>query len=329
MEEEIVPRYQIAYQSIPAAGIHGVGLTRVLPNGFRLVRGFLRSLAVLGAFRPDALLVTGGYVAVPAAMASWVRRVPVLAFLPDLRPALAMRFVARLARRVALTAEESRTWFPRRIDTVVTGYPLREELEPIDPVKARSHFGLQPDAFVLLVLGGSRGARTINRAVEANLMDLLQELEIIHLTGSSDWEEVRQAAASLPPGLQAKYHPFPFLHEEIGLALSAADLALSRAGASVLGEYPHFQLPSILVPYPHAGRYQERNADYLTRSGGAMKLADSDLGAQLGPAIRELKGNRDRLAKMRRALLAIRIEDGASRLADEFVRLGQGEGQVP
>jgi UDP-N-acetylglucosamine--N-acetylmuramyl-(pentapeptide) pyrophosphoryl-undecaprenol N-acetylglucosamine transferase len=269
-------------------------------------------------------LVTGGYVAVPAALAAWVRRVPILAYLPDLRPALAMRVIARLARKVAFSAKESRAWFPRGVNSVVTGYPLRQELMLADRARGRLHFRIEPQAFVLLVLGGSRGARTINHAVKDNLADLLQELEIIHLTGSSDWEEIREAAGDLPPGLQPKYHAFPFLVDEIGLALAAADLAVSRAGASVLGEYPHFQLPSILVPYPHAGRYQEGNADYLVRSGGARKLADSDLASQLKSTVLELKGDHDRLARMRRALQAIRIEDGASRLALEFRRLGSG-----
>ncbi|MGA2820274.1 MAG: UDP-N-acetylglucosamine--N-acetylmuramyl-(pentapeptide) pyrophosphoryl-undecaprenol N-acetylglucosamine transferase [Anaerolineales bacterium] len=327
MEGDIVPRYHIAYQSIPAAGLHGVGLSRILPNGLTLARGFLRSVATVRAFRPDALLVTGGYVAIPTALASWANRVPILAYLPDLRPALAIRFVARLARRVAISAAESRAWFPRSTDTVVTGYPLRQELMVANREEARRHFRIDAQAFVLLVLGGSRGARAINRAVETGLADLLEQLEVIHITGSSDWEEVHQVVSNLPPALREKHHAFPFLYEEMGLALAAGDLAVSRAGASVLGEYPHFQLPSILVPYPHAGRYQEGNADYLVRVGAAIKLADADLGTKLKATVLELEEDRDRLAQMRRALRSIRIEDGSSRLAQEFVRLARESGQ--
>jgi UDP-N-acetylglucosamine--N-acetylmuramyl-(pentapeptide) pyrophosphoryl-undecaprenol N-acetylglucosamine transferase len=327
MEADIVPRYQIAYHSIPAAGLHGVGLGRMLPNGLSLARGFLRSLAVVRDFRPQVLLVTGGYVAVPAALASWVNRVPILAFLPDLQPALAMRFTARLAQRVALSAAESRAWFARSTDTVVTGYPLRQELMAAEREEARRHFGIEGQGFVLLILGGSRGARPINRGVEAALADLLEHLEVIHITGSSDWEQVCQVAGNLPPDLRARHHAFPFLYEEMGLALAAGDLAVSRAGASILGEYPHFLLPSILVPYPHAGRYQEENADYLVRRGGAIKLAERDLGARLKTTILELERDRDRLARMQRALRAIRVEDGSARLAQEFVRLAKDKGQ--
>ncbi len=327
MEGDIVPRYHIAYQSIPAAGLHGVGLSRILPNSLTLGRGFLRSVKTVRAFRPDALLVTGGYVAVPTALASWANRVPILAYLPDLRPALAIRFVARLARRVALSAAESRAWFPRSTDTVITGYPLRQELMAANREEARRHFRIDAQAFVLLVLGGSRGARAINRAVEAGLADLLGQMEVIHLTGSSDWEEVRQVVSNLPPALREKHHAFPFLYEEMGMALAASDLAVSRAGASVLGEYPHFQLPSILVPYPHAGQYQAGNADYLVRVGAAIKLADSELATKLKATILELEEDRDRLDPMRRALGRIRVEDGSSRLALEFLQLAREAGQ--
>ncbi len=102
----------------------------------------------------------------------------------------------------------------------------------------------------------------------ANLPALVEMAQIVHITGELDWPNVEAKMKELTKAQSARYHAFPYLHEEMGAALAAADLALSRAGASTLGEYPLFGLPAILVPYPHAWRYQKVNADYLVRHGG-------------------------------------------------------------
>ncbi len=126
---------------------------------------------------------------------------------------------------------------------------------------------------ILLVFGGSTGARSINRALLAVLPELLKEMQIIHVSGKLDWAEVEAARGQLSglSGEQAdlaqRYRAYPYLHAEMGAALAAADLALSRAGASSLGEFPQAGLPAILVPYPYAWRYQKVNASYLAAAG--------------------------------------------------------------
>ena len=138
----------------------------------------------------------------------------------------------------------------------MTGYPTRPELAewPGRKVEARQKLGITSDRLVLFVFGGSKGACSINRAVSAILPQLLAELELVHITGTLDWDEIQQIAKSLATGQVEHYHPFPYLHEDMGAALAAADLVVSRAGASTLGEYPLFGLPAILVPYPYAWR---------------------------------------------------------------------------
>ncbi|HRT32070.1 MAG TPA: UDP-N-acetylglucosamine--N-acetylmuramyl-(pentapeptide) pyrophosphoryl-undecaprenol N-acetylglucosamine transferase, partial [Anaerolineae bacterium] len=213
MEAELVQRADVPFTAIPAGGVHGVALGRALFNAWQLVRGFFAALRLLRRERPAAVLTTGGYVSVPVAAAARLRRVPVLLYVPDIEPGTSFRWVARLATRIAVTVEDSRTFLPAR-KVVVTGYPLREDLGRWEREAARRALGLAAEAPVLLVFGGSRGARSINEAVMANLEPLLELTQVVHVTGALDWERVAAQAAALPEAVRGRYHAFPYLHEE-------------------------------------------------------------------------------------------------------------------
>jgi UDP-N-acetylglucosamine:LPS N-acetylglucosamine transferase len=120
------------------------------------------------------------------------------------------------------------------------------------------------------------------------------------------------------------YHAFPYLHHEMGLAMAAADLAVSRAGASVLGEFPAFGLPSILIPYPHAWRYQKVNADYLANRGAAIYMDEAKMGERLLATIREVLKDSARLETMRTAARALAKPDGAKQAAQALADLAGG-----
>jgi UDP-N-acetylglucosamine:LPS N-acetylglucosamine transferase len=117
------------------------------------------------------------------------------------------------------------------------------------------------------------------------------------------------------------YHAFPYLHQEMGLAMAAADLVVSRAGASVLGEFPQFGLPSILIPYPHAWRYQKVNADYLAGQGAAIRLDESDMLTSLLVNIESILFDPQKLAAMSAASSALAHPDGSEHAAGELMRL--------
>ena len=144
---------------------------------------------------------------------------------------------------------------------------------------------------------------------------------MLHLSGQLDWAEVEQARAALPEHLRMHYHAWPFLHE-MGWALAAADLVVSRAGASILGEYPLFGLPAVLVPYPYAWRYQKVNADYLVERGAAIRVNDEVLPARLASEVRGLLEDPARLAQMRAAAKAAARPEAARRIAEELRALG-------
>jgi UDP-N-acetylglucosamine--N-acetylmuramyl-(pentapeptide) pyrophosphoryl-undecaprenol N-acetylglucosamine transferase len=303
MEEELIRREEIPFQSIPAAGVHGVGLRALPGNLTRLARGVRRSSEILRRFQPDALFFTGGYVAAPMALAG--RRIPSLLYVPDIEPGMALKTLAHFSTAIAVTAEESRQFFSNGKNITVTGYPVRESLAAWTREDALRAFDLREDLPTLLVFGGSKGARSINRALLAILPALLEETQVLHISGKLDWEEVSAARESLSDSQKARYHAFDYLHEKMGAALAAADIVLSRAGASTLGEFPRFGIPAILVPYPYAWRYQKVNARYLESRGAALLLEDEALPEKLLPTLREILQNSEKRASMRQAMKEI------------------------
>lgn len=303
MEEELVLRTGIPYRSIPAAGVHGVGLARLPGNTVQLVRGYFAARRIVREFRPQVLFFTGGYVAVPVALAA--AGLPMLLTVPDIEPGLALKVLARLATQITVPVEASRRYFPKNASVAVTGYPVRRTLRRWDREQARKVLNLDDALPVLLVFGGSKGARSINLALLANLEALLQEAQVVHISGMLDWPKVEERWKMLPENLRSRYHPYPYLHEEMGAALAAADLVVSRAGASILGELPLFGVPAILVPYPYAWRYQKVNADYLAQNGAAILIEDAKLSGELLPQLRALlrdSRRRDEMAANMRAL---------------------------
>jgi UDP-N-acetylglucosamine--N-acetylmuramyl-(pentapeptide) pyrophosphoryl-undecaprenol N-acetylglucosamine transferase len=313
MEENLVTRADVPFTAIPAAGVHGVGLRALPRNLLQLGRGTLAARRILSTFKPDVIFFTGGYVAAPMAVAG--RKRPILLYVPDIEPGLALRFLARFANVIALTAPDSLRYFNPRTRMAVTGYPTRPELGHWERDAARQRFGLSPDLPVLLVSGGSKGARTINLPVLQNLSALLSLAQVIHITGSPDKAAADSACAGLPGELRQRYQVYEYLHEEMGAALAAADLAIGRAGASTLGEYPLFGLPAILVPYQYAWRYQKVNADYLQRHGAAVLLEAGQLERQLLPTVSQLFADPERLHAMRQAMHSLAKADAAAQIA--------------
>lgn len=318
MEAELVKRAGIPFTSIPAAGLHGVG-PRALPrNLIQLARGFIAANRILHEFRPDVLFFTGGYVAGPMALAG--RRIPTLLYVPDIEPGLALKSLARFADRIAVSTSDSQKYFSKKV--VVTGYPLRADLNNWTRDKGRQALGLNSTALVVLVVGGSKGARSINRAILAEITTLLKLAQVVHVSGRLDWEEVENARASLNSEQQSRYHTFPYLHEQMGAALVAADLVVARAGASSLGEFPHFGLPAILVPYPHAWRYQKVNADYLAQRSAAVIIKDEFLKSELLKVLKTLLENPSKRAAMQTAMKSLTHPRAAQAIAEQLLALG-------
>jgi UDP-N-acetylglucosamine--N-acetylmuramyl-(pentapeptide) pyrophosphoryl-undecaprenol N-acetylglucosamine transferase len=319
MEANLVKRAGIDYTDIPAGQLHGVGIRRLPGNLAAMAQGYFAARETLRRFQPHVLFFTGGYVAVPMALAG--RKIPSLLYVPDIEPGLALKSLSRFARAIAVSAEDSRAYFPGRAAVTVTGYPVRPDLAAWDRRAAQDALRLSPELPTLLVFGGSKGSRSINNALMTILPELLAGMQVIHVSGELDWPAVQANRHSLAQTLaatgneallDARYRPYPYLHAEMGAAFAAADLAVCRAGASTLGELPAYGLPAILVPYPHAWRYQYVNAEYLARHDAAQILVDQELGTRLLPLVLELIQDPQRLGRMRQAMRSL-AQPGAAR----------------
>lgn len=330
MEQALVERAGLTFESIAALGLRGKNPFASGQGLWALSQGYRQSRQIIRRFRPDVLFVTGGYVCVPVTLATWQAGAPIVIYLPDIEPGLAIKFLARFAKRVAVTAPEAQQFFKPGL-TVVTGYPVRDELfspslkgggwGEVGEVKvaARRQLGLRDDLPVLMVFGGSRGARSINQAVTQQLEAYLQVSQVVHVTGTLDEAWVLARRAELPPDWQIRYRVSAYLYDEMVTALLAADLVISRAGASVLGEFPAAGLPAILVPYPYAGAHQNSNAAYLARHGAAVVINDADLNQRLKDTVIDLLTNREKLVVMRQACQSLAQPEAASRLAQEIL----------
>jgi UDP-N-acetylglucosamine--N-acetylmuramyl-(pentapeptide) pyrophosphoryl-undecaprenol N-acetylglucosamine transferase len=272
--------------------------------------------------RPAAILTTGGYVSGPVALAARWESVPLIVFVPDIEPARSIKTISRFAARVCVSVPDSLSYFPSG-KAVVTGYPLGRRITAWTRSKGRKALELTGELPVLLVFGGSRGARSINRAVLSNIVALSELAQVIHITGTLDWSEVEAARESLPLAVRERYTACPYLHDEMGAALAAADVVVSRAGAGVLGEFPHFGVPAVLVPYPHAWRYQRVNAGWLADRGAAVVVEDAELTEKLVPTLLPLLTELPRRAAMSAAAQGLARSKAAYEVAQQMLTLGR------
>lgn len=320
MEADLVARYRIPYTEISAAGVHGVGLKALPGNLSKLLRGYSESRRILREFNPDVMLFTGGYVAVPMALAG--RKQRSLLYVPDIEPGMALKALARFADVIALTAESTKAFFNPARQMVVTGYPTRSDLVRIAREEALKTFDLSAELPVLLVIGGSKGAHSLNQAIFDNLPTLLQRVQVLHVTGQLDEKIAGEMKKNLPSPFAERYMPYTFLHEEISAAFSAASVVLSRAGASTLGELPLFGLPAILVPYPYAWRYQKVNAEHLVSHNAAICIENVELSARLVGVLDGILTSHEKLASMSANMRSLATPGAAVKIADLLFDLG-------
>lgn len=309
-EAELVPRAGFEFCQIAVEGLDR-------DNPLRAIRAVVKSIAatftawkMIGRLRPAAVLGGGGYVAGPVGAAAVLRRVPLVLTEADSHFGLTNRLLAPFASKVCLAFRLEGRSGQRYI---VTGRPIPPQAH--DLRAARERFGLSDNDRVVVVVGGSLGARSINEAALDAFADDSQ-LKVIHAAGERDLASLE----ARPRG--ANYQLFGYI-DSFSEALLAADLVVSRAGGSVF-EIAAAGRPAILVPYPHAAAdHQAGNAHWMEQAGAAIVLADDQLsGARLASEVDRLLDDRERLAQMARASASIARPDATAAVEAELRAAG-------
>jgi UDP-N-acetylglucosamine--N-acetylmuramyl-(pentapeptide) pyrophosphoryl-undecaprenol N-acetylglucosamine transferase len=321
LEERVVPREGpwVRFHGLRVRGLKGQGPLAALAALALAARAVAECRREIAAFGVDLLLGTGGYSSGPAAVAARTLGVPVVLQEQNAVPGLTNRLLGRIARRVFIAFEPARAHFPGG-RTVLAGNPVRAEA-----LGAGGEVG-RGAGLAVLVLGGSQGARGVNRLVTGALPALAaggHGLSFVHQSGEAERDAV--AAAYRGAGVAGEVGAF---FERMGERYAAADLVVARAGAGTIAEIAANGRPAILVPYPHAaGDHQRVNARWLAGRGGAIVVEEQgeDAPQQLARAIAALAGDRERLRAMAAASAAAGVRDAAARIVDECRRmLGRG-----
>jgi len=276
--------------------------------GLHLLTNQRRARQFLASFRPRAVVGLGGFGSYPAVREAQKAGLPNFILNPDLKVGRANRRLAPGADAIFCQFTETMTELPAGRGRVeVVGCPVRSSLFGIDRREACDSLGLDPECKTLVVFGGGLGARSINRTFArlAARLDQFGFWQVLHLTGKADFEEVRKAVATLGPRYRVRDYV-----DQMGQVYAAADVVVSRVGASTVAELTALGLPSVLMPYPfHRDRHQEHHARLLEEAGAAVMVHDRldvdrncDALWQVLPQLMEDDGRRGRMADAARSL---------------------------
>ena len=319
IEERVSASAGIRFLPIPAAGWPRRRSPRQLWVLLILAAAILKALWLLLRFRPGVVVGVGGYVSLPLLWAAQRAGIKTVLHEQNKRLGMANRLLAPRASRLFFSYEDTIGNYPKDRAAVV-GNPLRPGfLSPPDPVEARRTLGLAEGVPVILIVGGSQGAQSINDAVAGLVAGFERgEAAFLWMTGERGAQAAQEAAATA----RAELRVFPFIDDMV-TACAAADLIVSRAGASSTAELAALGKPAILIPYPHAtDNHQEQNARAIEAAGAAILLLDRDCTADaLAALLRDLLADEARRGAMGHAASGLAKPHAADAVADVIVAL--------
>lgn len=321
IEERVCRNLSIPFRSVPVEGWPRRKRLRKAWAMAKLGYSVARCLVYLRRFRPQVAIGVGGYVSLPALYAAQRLGIPTILHEQNKRLGMANALLAPRAARILLSYPDTVGDYPKEHARVV-GNPVRAGfIAPPDPAEARTRFSLDPDVPVVLVTGGSQGARTLNSALKDAITQFgAGEIQFIWMTGQSDSADARKAAEAA----KARVAVFAFI-DDMPAACAAADLVVGRSGASSTAELAVLGKPSILVPYPHAtDNHQEANARAFLDAGAAVLLLDDECtGERLASEMRGLLSDRARLERMARAAQMLAKPGAAEAIAEEILAFAE------
>ena len=319
LEKDIVPKRNLPFRTIHAEGLPRKLTPALLKAVKKSADGCLEARKIVKSFQPDVVIGTGGYVCGPVVLAAKLQGVPTMIHEQNAFPGITNKLLARFANCIMVNFEESKKYFVHKERIKVTGLPVRQEVLAVEKNESLAYFGFSAEKTTLLVSGGSRGARSLNRAMVDAYPELLKhpDLQIIHLTGKTDYEDTMTALQE--KGIAIADHPQVVIKsylDEMQYGLGAADFCVGRAGATFLAEVTACGLPCILIPYPYAAEnHQEYNAKALVEQNAASMILDKDLtGSKLCRAVLSLYQNSENRKQMAAQSFAMGKRDALAQI---------------
>ena len=303
LEADIIPKEGFDFTTIDICGFERKISWKNVKTVGKIAGSLWQSWKIIRDFQPDLLIGTGGYTCGPVLLAGSLMGIPTLIQEQNVVPGITNKILAKFVSLVAVGYPEAAAAFRDEKKVIVTGNPIREDVISVSRDEGLAAFALDPAKLTLLVSGGSRGARSINRAMEFVCRQIVErnDVQILHVTGQSEYNDVvgKYKQQGIGDGTTGNIIVKPYLYN-MPLALAVADIVVFRAGAVGLAEITARGIPSILIPYPYAAEnHQEFNARVLEKAGAAVLIRDFELtGPVLHTTIMELVENRDRLLRM-------------------------------
>lgn len=293
MEKEIIADANIPYYGISSGKLRRYFDMKNFSDPFKVMKGVIEASKILSKEKPDVIFSKGGFVAVPVLIAASMKKIPVIAHESDLTPGLANKISAPFCDKLCVTFRESLSYV-KEGKGVLTGTPIRQEIFEGSKIKGKEFCGFKDNKDILLVIGGSTGAKSINQEVRRNLNELLMEFNIIHVCGESLFDEKLV-------GIEG-YAQFKYVKKELPDIIAAADLVISRAGANVIFELLALKKPTLLIPLSKkiSRGDQILNAKSFSKEGFSLVLDEDEMLSNkelLISKVKELKEQRGNLIK--------------------------------
>ncbi len=314
IEREMIARVpQVHYHAVKSGKLRRYFSWQNFTDPFRVVAGAVQSARLMGKLKPDVVFSKGGFVSVPVVFGAWLHHIPVVCHESDLTPGLANKLCRPFARKFATTFPECAAALGPKAE--MTGTPLRPELFDGSRAKGLALLGFTGTKPVLLMMGGSLGAQSVNKVLREALPDLLLSFDLCHICGKGN----------LAPELEGTpgYKQLEFVDKELPDILATADLVLSRAGSNALCEFQALGKPMLLVPYPKGASRGDQilNAQSLEKRGLCRVLLQENLTrASLTAALNRLWADREQLEE---ALRKAPPADGTRRVLEMIEEVQQ------
>ena len=278
----------IVYHAVKSGKLRRYFSWQNFTDPFRVIAGAFQSAHLMGKLKPDVVFSKGGFVAVPVVFGAWLHRIPVLCHESDLTPGLANKLCKPFARKIATTFPECAEALGKKAE--MTGTPLRPELFSGSREKGLERAGFDGKKPVLMMMGGSSGAQSVNACLRKALDDLTGTFDVLHVCGKGNLDDSLKGREG--------YCQVEFLDAELPDALACADLVLSRAGSNALCEFQALGRPMLLIPYPKGASRGDQilNAKSLEKRGLCHVLMQEDMNEEsLVKAVRDTWADREKL----------------------------------